>query len=95
MKYEVDEHLIPFDTKTFIENYPKRYEDGFTNDEVNSIIEIVEDLRVDFNKELFNKALNGITCMVIEDQTVIYTYDVELALRCGLRGYGITANEWD
>lgn len=83
------------DTELLVKNFPRKYEEGFLNEEIDKILDIVEDLRIEFNKSRFESALRGITCAVVGGNTVIYSYDLELALRCGLRGYGITANEWD
>lgn len=83
------------DTKLLVENFPTKHDAGFLEEEIQKVLEIVEDLGVEFNTELFQGSLRGITCAVINERIVIYAHDLELALRCGMRGYGITVNEWD
>jgi len=43
----------------------------------------------------FNSALIGITCMRINDETVIYHCDIDKALRCGVENRNLRTWELD
>jgi hypothetical protein len=45
--------------------------------------------------EKVHGALNGNTCMVIDDTVVNYYSDVRLAITCGIQNRDVDINEWD
>lgn len=63
-----------------IDNFKRKYEEGFTKSE---IIELVKNFP-NINMESFNNALFAITAPMINNEIVIYPWDVKLAIRCGL-----------
>lgn len=77
--------------KDFVYNYKTTYEQGFTREE----IDVVKGLFSKINIQKFDEALYGITCMMIDDQIVIYHCDIEKALRCGLQNRSLNFYEFD
>ena len=47
------------------------------------------------NIDKFNSALRGITCMMINDEIVIYHCDIDKALCCGIENRNLSSWEWD
>lgn len=72
-------------------NYPTKNPEGFTGDEINKLLHDFPEL----NRERFDNAMIGNTCMVIDGKAVIYHCDVLTALRCGLENRDIKFSEWD
>jgi hypothetical protein len=72
-------------------NFKTRYEEGFRKSEIN---EILKDFpQIDMGK--FNDALLGITCMIIDEEMVIYHCDIENAILCGIENRQLRNYEWD
>jgi len=74
-----------------VNNFPTKNKEGFTGKEIQTLLKQYPDI----NMEKFHDALRGITCMMIDNEMIIYHCDVELALRCGLENRDPTAFEWD
>ena len=72
-------------------DYPTKYKEGFTGKEIEDIVSLFPEL----NHDKFNDALMGITCMVIDELTIIYHCDILIALRCGIENRDMTLEEWD
>ncbi len=81
--------MIPIDL--FVKEFKTKNKEGFTWDEVKSILEYFPSIDMD----KFNGALFGITCMSINGETVIYPWDIEKALLCGIEKRNLKENEWD
>lgn len=64
---------------------------GFTRDEYMKLLENYPGI----NMDRFWDALNGITCMSIDGETVVFHRDIELAIRCGMEDRSPTLSEWD
>ena len=77
--------------RSIVRSFKTKYEEGFTWEEIQSISEKFSSL----NRDKFESALFGITCRSINDETVIYPWDVEKALRCGLENRNLKESEWD
>lgn len=77
--------------KERVDNYKTKYEHGFIQSEIGDILTHYPDI----NMVKFNEALNGITCMMIDEHTVIYHRDIEKALICGVENRGLRVGEWD
>lgn len=71
--------------------YPTKYEQGFTNMEVEELLTLYPEC----NMEKFNEALNGNTCMLIDEEVIQYHCDIEKALTCGTENRFLNSNEWD
>jgi len=82
--------LTPENLFDFISNYPTKHKQGFLPIETNEILE-----RFNIDKKLFYEKLGVNTCMVIEEQTVNFKSDIELALRCVLENRDKKIGEWD
>ena len=71
--------------------YKTKHKHGFTRDEYMKLLENYPDI----NMDRFWDALNGITCMSIDDENVVFHHDIELAIRCGMEDRSPTTMEWD
>ena len=77
--------------RSIVGSFKTKYDEGFTWSEIQSISEKFTSL----NRDKFESALFGITCRMINDETVIYPWDVEKALRCGLENRDLKESELD
>jgi len=78
----LDKKVYEFKTKN---------KEGFTNNEINILVKHFPNI----NMDKFNDALSGITCILIDGESVIYHDDIYKALRCGLENRGLYTWEWD
>jgi hypothetical protein len=75
-----------------IYNYPTRNKIGFLMVEVEQLLSEFPDC----NREKFNSALLGITCLGDENwNVIIFHSDIEKALYCGLENRNLRSYEWD
>ena len=74
-----------------IKEFDTKNKEGFTREELNLILKSFNCINLD----KFNGALFGITCMSIKGETVIYPWDVEKAIRCGLENRDLKEEEGD
>lgn len=72
-------------------NFKTKYKEGFTEPEITELLKQFPNI----NQRFFDGALMGITCMRINDETVIYHCDIEKAIRCGLENRNLRLGEWD
>lgn len=77
--------------KQKIDNYNTKYKQGFINTEIEDILKEYPNI----NMDKFNNALMGISCMVINNETVIFHCDIEKAIRCGIENRNLNFWEWD
>ena len=73
-----------------VNNYPVKYEYGFTSEEIKNLLK-----EYDLNSESFYKALGVNTCMIIDGQTITYHCDIENALFCVVENREQNIWEWD
>jgi hypothetical protein len=73
-----------------VNNFPVKYEYGFTASEINTLL-----TEYDLNEDLFYQKLGVNTCMVIEGQTITYHCDIEKALFCLVENRDEDLWEWD
>jgi hypothetical protein len=73
-----------------IEKTVRKYDVGFTGVEIQVML---LDNKIDHNK--FYDTLGVNTCMMIDGQTITYTWDVENALDRVINDRDITLDEWD
>lgn len=74
-----------------VNSYKTKHKQGFTREEYMKLLENYPGI----NMDRFSDALNGITCMRIDGETVVFPHDIELAIRCGMEDRGPTTMEWD
>lgn len=74
-----------------VDNYPTKYRQGFTYAELMALVKEFPHM----DKDKFEVAMDGNTCMVIDDQVIYYHCDVLTALRCGIGKRNIALSEWD
>lgn len=72
-------------------NFKTKNKEGFVQSEIDTLLEDYPNI----DKDKFNSALMGITCMRINDETVIYHCDIYKALRCGIEKRNLRSWEWD
>jgi hypothetical protein len=63
-----------------VSKYKTKHKEGFIQSEIDDLLK--EFPAIDMVK--FQNALTGITCMIIDDETIIYHHDIEKALICGI-----------
>lgn len=81
-----------FDVQTFVYDYPTKNKQGFTPAEMK---DIVEKFPFEINQEKFDDAMMGNTCMMIDNEMIIYHCDIVTALRCGAEDRVMHWWEWD
>ena len=74
-----------------IYNFKTKNKEGFVQSEIDMLLKDYPDINLD----KFNSALRGITCMMVDNETVIYHSDIEKALRCGIENRNLRSWEWD
>jgi len=72
-------------------NYPTKNPEGFTGDEINKLLHDFPEL----DRKMFDDAMIGNTCMVIDGKAVMYHCDILTAIKCGLEHRDRTFQEWD
>ena len=72
-------------------NFKTKNKEGFVQSEIDMLLKDYPDINLD----KFNSALRGITCMMVDNETVIYHSDIEKALRCGIENRNLRSWEWD
>jgi len=79
------------DIRKEVNSYKTKHKQGFTREEYMKLLENYSDI----NMERFWDALNGITCMNIDGETVIFHRDIFLAIVCGVEDRLPSSWEWD
>jgi len=74
-----------------VNSYKTKHKQGFIREEYMKLLENYPGI----NMDRFWDALNGITAMRIDGQTVVFHHDIELAIRCGLEDREPTTPELD
>ena len=78
--------------ENLIYNYKTKNPQGFLKTEINEILKKFPNI----NKNKFDDALMGITCMVDnENNLIIYHCDLYHALLCGIENRDLKVGEWD
>lgn len=77
--------------KEKIYNYPTRHKEGFIWSEIECLIKEYNN----FDMDKFKSAMNGNTCMMIDDEIIHYHCDVFKALLCGIEKRNLRPSEWD
>ena len=71
--------------------FKTKNKEGFVKSEIDALLKDYPNI----NMDKFNSALMGITCMRINNETVIYHCDIDKALRCGIENRNLRGWEWD
>lgn len=77
--------------KERVYNYKTKHEQGFVDSEIKELLKLYPDI----NMDKFDDALTGITCMVIDNEVVVYHSDILTALRCGVENREMRPSEFD
>lgn len=71
--------------------FKTKNKEGFVQSEIDTLLKNFPEI----NMEKFDGALMGITCMMIDNELVIYHCDIESALNCGIENRNLKTSEWD
>ena len=77
--------------KNIVYNFPTKTKYGFIQSEIDDLIKDYPNI----NMDRFNDAMMGNTCMVLDNEIVIYHCDILKALRCGIENRDLTWEEFD
>jgi len=72
-------------------NYPTKYQMGFTNSEIEEVLKNFPNL----NREFYSNSIYRVTCMIIDDEMIVYHLDIYNAIICGLQGTNLGGIKWD
>jgi len=61
-------------------DFKTKNKEGFVQSEIDTLLKDYPNI----NMDKFNSALMGSTCMMIDNEIVMYHCDIEKALRCGV-----------
>lgn len=75
----------------YISKYPTKNKEGFVYLE---ILDLIKNFNP-FNREKFEDALIGNTCLLINNEIIYYRWDVEKAVICGIENRNLKVYEWD
>ena len=73
-----------------INNYPTKHKEGFTEEELNSLIK-----EYNLDSEKFYTSLGINTCIIKEGEVLTYHYDIETTLHSMLENRDKYPWEWD
>lgn len=77
--------------KDRVYKWKTKNKEGFIKAEINDLLKDYPKMDV----EKFTNALTGITCIMKDNETVIYHCDIEKALHCGTEKRDLNPSEWD
>ena len=77
--------LNPDEISKFVEEYPTKYREGFTDSELNAIVNKISEI-YEFDYKAYRGSLFGNTCMMIDGEMINYHTDVRGALYRGVKG---------
>ena len=75
-----DIFCIPCKVENHIQSFPTENREGFTGSEIKEILLQYPNI----NMDKLHEALTGITCIMRNNQMVIYHSDLEKAILCGI-----------
>jgi hypothetical protein len=79
------------DIKDFVYNFNTKHKSGFDKTDIEMLLKNYPKI----NMDKFNDALNGNTCKIIDDDTVMYHCDILTAIYCGIENRDIKGYEFD
>ncbi len=71
--------------------YKTKHKEGFIKSEIDGLLKFYPNIDMD----KFNSALCGITCMLKDNETIIYHCDIKRALHCGIEKRDLKSYEFD
>ena len=78
--------------ENFIFNYPTKYEQGFTKEEIDTLL---TNNFPHITREKFGEVMGVVTCMIINDEIITYHSDIYHTINAIQNGRGLTPAEWD
>lgn len=92
----IKQHLgKKLDLEDYIYEYPTKNIEGYTMDELLNILEQTKKDFPNFNQDQYDDAMLCNTCMLKDDEIIIYHCDVLKGFKCGLENRGLLPGEWD
>lgn len=83
------------DVYSTVHNCPSIHKQGLLRKEIYSLLDSLVEQGIELNKERFDDALMGCTCLVIGGMHVIYRQDIVNALNCAIEDRDLNFGEWD
>jgi len=77
--------------KETVYSFKTKHKEGFVQSEIDELLK--EYPAIDMVK--FNNALTGITCMMKDNEIIVYHKDIEKALLCGIEKRNLHVSEMD
>jgi hypothetical protein len=77
--------------ENIVSNYKTKHPKGFLKSEIDEILKSLPEIKI----EKFNEAMGVVTVGIIDNQTLYYRHDVELAIRCCIENRSQTSSEFD
>ena len=77
--------------KNLVYSYETKYDEGFIDSEIEDILSKFSNL----NMDKFQNALYGNTCMLKNNDVIMYHCDILTALRCAAENRNMYSYEWD
>ena len=71
--------------------FKTKYEEGFIQSEIDELLKSFPDISMD----KYEDAMNGITCMVKDNDVIIYRCDVITGIKCGVYKRNVLPHEFD
>lgn len=72
-------------------SFKTKNKEGFVQSEIDALLKEYPEV----NMDKFNNALRGNTCMMLDNEIVMYHCDIEKALICGIENRNLSIGEWD
>jgi len=72
-------------------SFKTKNKEGFVQSEIDTLLKEYPNI----NMDKFNNALRGNTCMMVDNEIVMYHCDIEKALICGIKNRNLGIGEWD
>ena len=76
---------------TLVYKFPTKYNEGFIDSELKTLLSFFPNI----NMKMFDDALMGNTCMLIDEKIIQYHCDIYKAIICGLEKRGLKLYEFD
>lgn len=77
--------------KERVYKFKTKNKEGFVQSEIDTLLKEFPNI----NMDKFNNALMGNTCLMINNELVMYPWDIVTAIRCGVENRDPHSWEWD
>jgi len=84
-------NIIMENIREKVYNFKTKNKEGFIKSEIDALLKDYPNI----NMDKFNSALTGNTCIMVDNEIVIYHCDIENSLRCGIENRNLNSLELD